>query len=149
MLDTCDKHTWGPVFFMSSPPNITHTLQDNCIHAAATMGGNGFWVCAVQMMSLLSAILGMQYFSHTVSTFIHPRWWHCPRTFYLHNGFDLTSWTSFTPDLVSELKQCSAVITLSIFSQTFTKDPIACPLGRGMGWLLRIRHLLGILPQFL
>ena len=43
--------------------------------------------------------------------------------------------------------QCSAVITQSIFSQKFTK-PIACSLGRGIGCLMWMKHLIDIPPQF-
>ena len=40
-------------------------------------------------------------------------------------------------------------ITRSIFTQIFRRYHIVCPLGRGMGCLLWIEHLICILPQFL
>ena len=103
--------------------DFAHTPQGYITHAGATMGWIDFWVCAVQMISfLLSAILGMQYLSYTFSAFIHLPRCISPWTIYVNNGIDLAPWISFTPDLLSELIECSAVITRSIFSQTFTKD---------------------------
>ena len=45
--------------------------------------------------------------------------------------------------------QCGVVITWSILSQIFTKDTHGSPLGRGMGCLLWILHLIDIMSQFL
>ena len=60
----------------------------------------------------------------------------------------------FFPDGLIDNKsaiECGAVITQSIFSQIFTKDTYAKarPVGRGMGCLLWIQHLIDILPQFM